>query len=112
MDTLLSILRRVRRRANPLSADRLHMHHRLLDTEGSDRSAVLSIYFLTACFCVIAVSFTRLEGYAAILFLAAVVLLTLRLLRNLGFFDTGDGARAAEAQGAPAEPASAPGESR
>ena len=75
---------------NPMSADRAHMHHRLLETEGSVRSAVLSIWFLTACFCIIAVSFTRLEGWAAMLFLAAVALLTLRLLRNLGFFDTGE----------------------
>ena len=49
-----------------------------------------SVEHITACFCVIAVSFTRLEGYAAILFLGAVVLLTLRLLRNLGFFEIDD----------------------
>ncbi len=90
IDTLLSILRRLRRRTNIMQADRLHIHHRLLESEGSHRSAVLSLYFLTACFCIIAVSFTRLEGYAAILFLGAVGLLTLRLLRNLGFFDTGE----------------------
>ncbi len=90
IDTLLSILRRMRRRANIMKADRLHIHHRLLESEGSHRSAVLSIYFLTACFCIIAVSFTRLEGYAALLFLGAVVLLTLRLLRNLGFFEVGE----------------------
>jgi hypothetical protein len=59
------------------------MHHRLLEFEGSDRQAVLSLYFLTACFCVIAVSFTRLQGFAAIIFLGAVGILTLRLLRNL-----------------------------
>lgn len=87
IDTGLSVLRRMRRRAPIFSPDRLHIHHRLLQSEGSQRNAVLSIYFLTACFCVIAVSFTRLEGYAAILFLVAVVLLTLRLLRNLGFFE-------------------------
>jgi len=109
MDTLLSIARRILQRANPLSADRLHMHHRLLDTEGSDRAAVLSIYFLTACFCVIAVSFTRLEGYAAILFLAAVALLTVRLLRNLGFFDNRDGSDT-QGVGGKAESARAPGE--
>jgi UDP-GlcNAc:undecaprenyl-phosphate/decaprenyl-phosphate GlcNAc-1-phosphate transferase len=113
MDTLLSILRRIRRRASPLAADRLHMHHRLLDAEGNDRSAVLSIYFLTACFCLIAVSFTRLEGYAAILFLSAVVLLTLRLLRNLGFFDTSDAPAAPAAHtDAQADSAGAPRGSR
>jgi UDP-GlcNAc:undecaprenyl-phosphate GlcNAc-1-phosphate transferase len=87
LDTGLSILRRVRRRRHPFAPDREHMHHRLLDAAGSQRSAVLSIYFLTACFCVIAVSFTRLHGYAAILFLVAVVALTVRMLRNLGFFE-------------------------
>jgi UDP-GlcNAc:undecaprenyl-phosphate GlcNAc-1-phosphate transferase len=112
IDTLLSIVRRVRRRANPLAADRMHMHHRLLATEGSDRAAVLSIYFLTACFCVIAVSFTRLEGWASLLFLAAVAILTIRLLRNLGFFDTGDGSRGRAGAGLEAEHARAPGESR
>jgi UDP-GlcNAc:undecaprenyl-phosphate GlcNAc-1-phosphate transferase len=90
IDTLLSILRRMRRRTSIVRADRLHIHHRLLESAGSHRSAVLSIYFLTACFCIIAVSFTRLEGYAAVLFLGAVVLLTLRLLRNLGFFEVGE----------------------
>lgn len=100
MDTALSIYRRLRRRRSIMSPDRQHMHHRLLESEGSHRSAVLSIYFLTACFCVIAVSFTNLEGWAALVFLGLVVVLTLRLLRNLGFFDVGE---AAPASGPPVE---------
>jgi UDP-GlcNAc:undecaprenyl-phosphate/decaprenyl-phosphate GlcNAc-1-phosphate transferase len=112
MDTTLSVIRRITRRANPLAPDRLHMHHRLLESEGSDRAAVLSIWFLTSCFCVISVSFTRLEGYAAILFLVAVAILTLRMLRNLGFFDNGDRARTAEGGAAESDSARAPGESR
>jgi UDP-GlcNAc:undecaprenyl-phosphate GlcNAc-1-phosphate transferase len=91
LDTCLSIYRRVRRRMSILSPDRHHMHHRLLEFEGSHRAAVLSIWFLTACFCVIAVSFTNLEGWAALVFLALVIVLTLRLLRNMGFFDVGEG---------------------
>jgi UDP-GlcNAc:undecaprenyl-phosphate GlcNAc-1-phosphate transferase len=90
LDTGLSIYRRLRRRASILSPDRQHIHHRLLESEGSHRAAVLSIWFLTACFCVIAVSFTNLEGWAALVFLALVIVLTLRLLRNLGFFDIGE----------------------
>ena len=112
IDTLLSIFRRISRRVNPLAADRLHMHHRLLDSEGTDRAALLSIYFLTACFCVIAVSFTRLEGYAAILFLVAVAVLTIRLLRNMGFFDTGDWSRGRRGGAPEADTHNAPGESR
>jgi UDP-GlcNAc:undecaprenyl-phosphate/decaprenyl-phosphate GlcNAc-1-phosphate transferase len=85
LDTLLSILRRLRRRSNVMVADREHIHHRLLkDFDGSHRPAVLSLYFLTACFCVIAISFTRLHGYAAIVFLVVVLLLTYRILKNLG----------------------------
>ena len=84
LDTGLSILRRIKNKRPIFDADRMHMHHRLLRSEGSQRAAVLSLYFLTACFCIIAVSFTRLQGYAAIAFLAAVVVLTVRLVRNLG----------------------------
>jgi len=100
LDTALSIYRRIRRRKSILSPDRLHMHHRLLESEGSHRAAVLSIWFLTACFCVIAVSFTNLEGWSALVFLALVIVLTLRLLRNLGFFDFDDrSARGREERG-------------
>lgn len=84
LDTVLSIIRRARAGQKIFSADRQHLHHRLLESEGSDRAAVLALYFLTSCFCVIAVSFTKLEGYAAFMFLAAVVFLTVRLMRNLG----------------------------
>jgi len=86
LDTFLSIFRRLRNGTSIFSPDRQHMHHRLLATEGSHRNAVLQFYILTAAFCLIAVSFTKLQGFAAAGFLAAVVLLTIRLLRNLGLF--------------------------
>ncbi len=86
LDTLLSVVRRVRMRRGIFSADRMHMHHRLLEKEGSQRRAVLWLYFQTTCFSIIAVSFARLEGYSAYIFLVAVVILTVRLLRNLGLF--------------------------
>jgi hypothetical protein len=64
----------------------MHMHHRLLyEHHGDHRPAVLSLYGLTACFCLIAVSFTRLDGIASLVFLLVVALLTVRILRNLGF---------------------------
>ena len=50
------------------------------------RPAVLSLYFLTACFCMIAFSFAQLRGYTAFIFFAAVIVLTFRLLRNMGVF--------------------------
>jgi UDP-GlcNAc:undecaprenyl-phosphate GlcNAc-1-phosphate transferase len=84
LDTTLSILRRLRKGAPIFSADRQHMHHRLLDVAGSARSAVLQFYFLTGAFCLLAVSFSKLEGVVAAVFLAAVAILTIRLLWNLG----------------------------
>jgi len=86
LDVALSIVRRLRMGQGIFDADRMHMHHRLLEKEGSQRRAVLWLYFQTACFSVIAVSFAQLEGYSAYIFLAAVVILTVRLLRNLGLF--------------------------
>lgn len=88
LDTVLSVFRRLRHRAHIMQADKMHLHHRLLrEHGGSQRQAVLSIYFLTGCFCLIAVSFARLEGYAVIVFLAVILLLTLRIVRNLGILD-------------------------
>ncbi len=91
LDTSMSILRRLRTRTPIFTADRLHMHHRLLDIEGSPRSAVLQLYLVTAAFCLIAISFTRLQGVTALVFLLAVVVLTLRLLWNLGALDRQSG---------------------
>ena len=66
--------------------DQFHMHHRLLHREGSHRSAVLMLYFLTSCFCMIAVSFSQLDGWLAVIYLVAVVAVTIRLLRNIDAF--------------------------
>jgi UDP-GlcNAc:undecaprenyl-phosphate GlcNAc-1-phosphate transferase len=90
IDTGLSIVRRALAGRPIFDPDKQHIHHRMLASSGTHRDAVLSIYFLTACFCVIAVSFTHLDGPAAILFLGLVVILTVRLMRNLGFLSTED----------------------
>jgi UDP-GlcNAc:undecaprenyl-phosphate GlcNAc-1-phosphate transferase len=84
LDTGLSVLRRLRSRSHIFRADRHHIHHRMLDTAGSPRRAVLQFYLLTAAFCLIALAFSKLEGLSAVLFLLAVGLLTLRLVSNIG----------------------------
>jgi len=104
LDVGLSVLRRLRRRDAIFSPDRAHMHHRLLQFQGSQRQAVLSLYFLTACFCVIALSFTDLQGYVAVIVVVAVVVLTIRMLRNLGFFDEGPGRGEGPEASGPEEP--------
>jgi UDP-GlcNAc:undecaprenyl-phosphate GlcNAc-1-phosphate transferase len=86
LDTLVSIVRRARTGQSLFRADRMHLHHRLLVARGSPRAAVLQFYFLTGCFSLIAVSFTDLEGYVAAACLVIVLVLTLRMLTNLGVF--------------------------
>ena len=44
------------------------------------------LYFLTACFCMIAISFSQVDGWIALAYLLAVVAVTYRLLRNLDAF--------------------------
>jgi UDP-GlcNAc:undecaprenyl-phosphate GlcNAc-1-phosphate transferase len=88
LDTTLSVIRRLRARSPIFNADRFHMHHRMLESEGSARSAVLQVYVLTAAFCSISLAFSNLEGYVALLFLVAVGFLTYRLVTNLGALAT------------------------
>jgi UDP-GlcNAc:undecaprenyl-phosphate GlcNAc-1-phosphate transferase len=84
LDTGLSVVRRLKNRAPIFTADRHHMHHRMLETEGSARGAVLQFYLLTAAFCLISIAFSRLEGpWSVGLFLVAVATLTSRLVSNL-----------------------------
>lgn len=91
LDTALSILRRLRGQQRIMGADKMHMHHHLLKVAGgSQRDAVLSLYFLTSCFCIIAVAFRQVSGPWAIALLVAVIVLTVRLLRNLGLLSMGD----------------------
>ena len=91
LDTGLSVIRRLRAGKGIFSADKMHIHHLLLAREGSHRRAVLWLYFQTLCFSVIALSFSDLRGYSAYLFLGAVILLTIRMVRNLGILDTQSG---------------------
>ena len=103
LDTALSIFRRFRGQQRIMGADRMHMHHHLLKVSGgSQRDAVLSLYFLTSCFCVIAVAFRTVSGPWAIALLVAVIALTFRLLRNLGLL--GEGPSAAPPGGQPGQP--------
>ena len=72
-------------------------------TGGSQRDAVLSLYFVTACFCVIAVAFRSVSGYWAIALLLAVIVLTIRLLRNMGLLQELDAAEASRPHSKPAQ---------
>jgi UDP-GlcNAc:undecaprenyl-phosphate GlcNAc-1-phosphate transferase len=55
-DTLFSILRRALERRPIFSADRGHVHHRLLDMGLTHRRAVLMLYGVSVLFCVMAIT--------------------------------------------------------
>lgn len=48
LDMLLAVVRRMRAGHSPFHADRMHLHHRLLDLGHSHRNAVLIMYLWTA----------------------------------------------------------------
>ncbi len=91
LDTGLSVIRRIKSRSPIFAADRQHMHHRMLETASTARSAVLQLYLLTAAFCLLSLGLLRLDltmeedntWYVGVC-LVVVVILTLRLVRNLG----------------------------
>jgi len=86
IDTLLSILRRLVRGDGVFKADKEHIHHKLL-SGSSHRESVLRIYFLTACFGLIAISLASIRGIWALLALIATGMLALRWVVNSGFLD-------------------------
>jgi UDP-GlcNAc:undecaprenyl-phosphate GlcNAc-1-phosphate transferase len=86
-DTLLAMGRRAARGAPLFSADRGHIHHRLLDRGFSHRTAVLIIYLGATLggAAALMISFTKGTTPALVLLGAAVVAFI--VLRALGFLD-------------------------
>jgi UDP-GlcNAc:undecaprenyl-phosphate GlcNAc-1-phosphate transferase len=93
-DTLIAMTRRAFRGAPLFSADRGHLHHRLLDKGLSHRAAVLVIYGGAGFFGLAAllVSFSNAPQAAAVLVLVAVAAFV--VLRALGLADLGLARRA------------------
>ncbi|MCM8813806.1 MAG: undecaprenyl/decaprenyl-phosphate alpha-N-acetylglucosaminyl 1-phosphate transferase [Candidatus Omnitrophica bacterium] len=87
LDTSLSIVRRLSTGRPVFKADGDHMHHRLLKVHQSQRHVVISLYFITCCYGLIAASFTGMKGVFGWLALVVVTLVTFRWLRNWGFLD-------------------------
>jgi len=59
LDTAFAIVRRWLKRRPIFSADREHLHHRLLDKGFDQRQAVLVLYALTLAFCLLALLLVR-----------------------------------------------------
>jgi len=87
VDTGLSILRRLVNGNGVFKPDKEHVHHKLLYREGSQKKAVITLYFLTASFGAIAMALSGMSGIWALFALIITALLTLRWAINSGLFD-------------------------
>ena len=70
LDFALAVIRRLRAGKSPFSADRLHLHHRLLDMGHSKLHAVLIFYAWTTVMSVGFLLFLFIPAIAAVTFLA------------------------------------------
>lgn len=83
-DTMFAIIRRILTGRSPMSPDRGHLHHRLLDMGFSQRKTVAILYTLTAVLCLTAVV-VSIKGYLrGILLILAVLLIILVSLHLMG----------------------------
>jgi UDP-GlcNAc:undecaprenyl-phosphate GlcNAc-1-phosphate transferase len=86
LDLLMAVVRRTRRGESPFSADKMHLHHRMLEIGHSQRRAVLLIYLWAAVIAFGAVSLTLINvriamwgiGIGLVLALVASVIPRLR----------------------------------
>ena len=85
-DTLFSIVRRVSKGRSPMSPDRGHLHHRLLDMGFSQRQTVAILYTMTAALCLTAVVIS-IRGYQRglllILSIFVIIMLSLKFMGEL-----------------------------
>ncbi len=87
LDTFLAIIRRTTSGVKVFEADKSHFHHKLLLLEKSQRRVVLTLYFLTLCFGLIAMSLTDLKGIYAIFAVVLTGIFSFRMVKNLGLLE-------------------------
>lgn len=103
LDTVLAIVRRAVRGKRLFKPDMGHLHHRLLklDPTGNQARVVNRLYFLTACYGLIALSFTDARMRGAVAFAALVLTLAVSGLwiKQLFYVTSGQAALATEGAG-------------
>ena len=87
IDTGLSILRRILSGKKIFSADKEHVHHKLLLIEGHQKDAVLTLYMLSISFGFIAVALTGMRGIWAISAVIITIILTIQWAKSFGLLD-------------------------
>lgn len=84
-DTLLAILRRVGKGLSPFSADREHIHHRLLNKGFSSRQVVLILYGVTILLGSMALLMTTVNNNGLTLILISLSIMVIAGLKMLGY---------------------------
>lgn len=84
LDTTLSFVRRVRGGKSPFSADREHLHHRLLDLGLSHRNAVLTLYTASIVFGLGGLALLDNDTTHRAIALSTVVAVAVILVRRVG----------------------------
>lgn len=74
LDAIYVIINRLRKGKSPFLGDRSHFHYALLDGGRSEREVVLSIYLLSALFGLLALTFSGVYKFIALVALFAVVI--------------------------------------
>lgn len=87
-DTLLSIARRYNARRPVFTADRGHIHHRLLDRGLTHRRTVVSLYGITFLFAGFAIATTIGRAWVAGMAVLGASAVLFGLVRFLGYFDS------------------------
>ncbi len=85
-DTVFAIFRRVSSGRSPMSPDRGHLHHKLLDMGFSQKQTVAILYTLTAVLCLTAVVISirgYLRGAFLIVSVMVIILASLKLMSEL-----------------------------
>ncbi|MFI9010176.1 glycosyltransferase family 4 protein [Actinosynnema sp. NPDC053489] len=77
LDLLMAVVRRTRRGESPFSADKMHLHHRLLEIGHSQRRAVLLIYLWAGVLAFGAVALTLFDAAVVVWCLAIGLVLAL-----------------------------------
>jgi UDP-GlcNAc:undecaprenyl-phosphate GlcNAc-1-phosphate transferase len=77
LDLLMAVIRRTRRGLSPFSADKMHLHHRLLEIGHSQRRAVLLIYLWAAVLAFGAVALSLFDGLVVVWVMAIGLLVAL-----------------------------------
>lgn len=84
-DTALAMFRRILRGRNPFSADREHIHHKLLDMGLTHRQAVLVLYGACLLLAGAALTMTFLNSAEASALLVAVGLVAVAVFHRMGY---------------------------